>query len=653
MLTHISAQLFSQTFTPPSINSTTPAFNITSQSFQPAVSSRWINSLWFLSLILTLTSAVLGILAKQWIREYLRWNSATVQSRENVLVRQIRFEAWDEWRTSALISTVPVLLEVAIILFVCGLTVFVWTMDIVVAIVVTISAALFLLLILILTLLPAIFKRCPYRSPTAWAFIYIWNLATTAAARICRACTDRIRSQPPSSTTGQETTDDDAIFDFDYDFSGKVVDYFLPATLPSWRVNDLQDVCIRKLPGSDERTTDAVLSMTDDLCAELDITVFPGSPIYLEFPEADNTPAFRLSLNVASKVYYPALAEFRVLSRGLAWTFADSQASNARHLFLCARMIHTPGTILPNKRNILPDLLLTYAFRSLILCDSISDAAFLGALGKQIAAPLARTSTHNDLPALAWGARTILAYLRHELDSSVDIPSGIPVVQTISRRITVTDQQVAPVWVLSCALAFAIESYVGALLNAHLLELPPKAVMVQRHAQRLNELLYAFDMFVARRRWTHLIWDTIRAECSKAMANAFNTIISSRHKEQFDIRFPTTRFKLLVLAAMCSGDTTLLWQNGVICFASPNSPYSSIFARHKRISLSHRSDERRSVRDGNLLHAGRKLSPGLPRDSSWRFPHRRRGYHEGTDVRGEIIIRRRLAPSTGESRRSP
>ena len=583
VLTQMSAQLSSLTVAPQFINSTTPAFNATeSQSFQPAVSSRWINSLWFLSLILTLTSAVLGILAKQWIREYLRWNSATAQSRENVLVRQIRFEAWDKWHTSALISAVPVLLELAIILFVCGLTVFVWTLDIVVAIVATISVALLLLLITILTLLPTIFKRCPYRSPTAWAFIYLWNQATMAATHIRQAYTQRIRSCPESSSAGQEIQDDSAIFDFDYDFSGNIVDYFLPATLPSWRVSDLQDMCIRKLPGSGEKTTDATLFLADDLCAELGITVSSGSPSYLEFPEADNTPAFRLSPNVAGQVYFPALTEFRVLSRGLAWTFADLQASNIRHLFLCARTIHTPGAVTPYEYNILPDLLLAHAFRNLILWDSISDATFLHMFGWQIAAPLVGMSTRSATPTL--GARAILAYIRHELDPSMDIPGGVPILQTIPDGFFVTDKQVASVMVLKCCLAFAIESYSAALLNGHLLQLPPTAVMVRRHVQRLNELLHAFDIFVASPHWGHPIWSSIVAECSKAMANAFNAVISSQHKDQFDTRFPKARSKLLGFIANCSGNTistTPRWQNGVICLESTNSSYSSLFARRK------------------------------------------------------------------------
>lgn len=143
LLFHISTQLSSLTVVPPYINSTISPSNAGLSSFQPSAAARWINSLWFLSLILCLTSAVLGILAKQWIREYLKWNSATGAPRDNILVRQIRAEAWDDWHAPALIASIPALLELAITLFVCGLTIFLWTLDLVVAIVVTISAVNF------------------------------------------------------------------------------------------------------------------------------------------------------------------------------------------------------------------------------------------------------------------------------------------------------------------------------------------------------------------------------------------------------------------------------------------------------------------------------------------------------------------------------
>ncbi|EJD50460.1 hypothetical protein AURDEDRAFT_21558, partial [Auricularia subglabra TFB-10046 SS5] len=41
-------------------------------NFKASGSSRWINGLWFSSLVLSLAVALLSILAKQWLEEYSR-----------------------------------------------------------------------------------------------------------------------------------------------------------------------------------------------------------------------------------------------------------------------------------------------------------------------------------------------------------------------------------------------------------------------------------------------------------------------------------------------------------------------------------------------------------------------------------------------------
>lgn len=154
---------------PSAINTTISSF-INAGSFIPSTSARWINVSLFLSLTLSLAAAFFGILAKQWLREYMRWNSPLGSPRENVLVRQIRFEAWESWNLAATISTIPALLEIAMILFLIGVVILLWTLDNVVAIVVTISVLLFLSAAVAFTILPLFYRKCPYKSPTAWAF---------------------------------------------------------------------------------------------------------------------------------------------------------------------------------------------------------------------------------------------------------------------------------------------------------------------------------------------------------------------------------------------------------------------------------------------------------------------------------------------------
>ncbi|EKM58683.1 uncharacterized protein PHACADRAFT_52647, partial [Phanerochaete carnosa HHB-10118-sp] len=135
-----NSQLFSHGHTypetdyhiPPTLNMTMTSV-LESQPFSPSASARWINVLLFTSLVLSLAAALFGILAKQWIREYMLWNSPLATPRENVMVRQMRFEDWESWNVDATIATVPALLEIAMVLFLIGMVILLWTLDDIVA----------------------------------------------------------------------------------------------------------------------------------------------------------------------------------------------------------------------------------------------------------------------------------------------------------------------------------------------------------------------------------------------------------------------------------------------------------------------------------------------------------------------------------------
>lgn len=164
------------TIIPSAINSTLTSLLDTTPSM-PSPAARAINALFFISLILSIASAFFGILCKQWIREYLKWNSALALPRENVLVRQDRIEAWEAWNVAAMISSIPALLELAMMLFLCGIVILLWTLDDIVAIIITTCTAMFMIAAAAFTLLPVIYKNCPYKSPTAWACVAAYEAA--------------------------------------------------------------------------------------------------------------------------------------------------------------------------------------------------------------------------------------------------------------------------------------------------------------------------------------------------------------------------------------------------------------------------------------------------------------------------------------------
>ena len=155
------------------MNSTVPPSQ--SPPFEAPLSAVAINLLWFLSLIFSLAAGLFGILVKQWLREYLQWNTVLAPSRENVLVRQIRFEEWHKWKVPAVIAAIPAMLEVAVILFLIGMIAFVWTLQRLIAIVVTIAIAAVIFATSVVTILPVLSCHCPYRTPTGWALVVLFD----------------------------------------------------------------------------------------------------------------------------------------------------------------------------------------------------------------------------------------------------------------------------------------------------------------------------------------------------------------------------------------------------------------------------------------------------------------------------------------------
>ena len=184
----IKANPGTQTTLPPALNSTVFGL-VDSAAFSPDTSARWINTLFFNSLVLSLAAALFGILAKQWIREYLKWNTAIGDPRENVLVRQIRFEAWDDWNVEGVLWSIPFLLELAMICFLVGVDILLWTLDSVVAVAVTTLVAVFLAGVSAFTVLPIFSKRCPYKSPTAWVLLRIIWVTRNGALDLTRLIT--------------------------------------------------------------------------------------------------------------------------------------------------------------------------------------------------------------------------------------------------------------------------------------------------------------------------------------------------------------------------------------------------------------------------------------------------------------------------------
>ncbi|KAF8656468.1 hypothetical protein AX16_002519 [Volvariella volvacea WC 439] len=147
--------------------------------FVPSPYAVRINVLWFLSLSLSLAAASLGILCMQWLREYRRMLPYKFRGSETISIRQLRYQGLLDWKVPEIISALPVLLQLALIVFFIGLIDFLWSMSAVASIAVSIVFALLIGFVLVTSVIPTIQlsparkhrkvpTQCPYRSPQAW-----------------------------------------------------------------------------------------------------------------------------------------------------------------------------------------------------------------------------------------------------------------------------------------------------------------------------------------------------------------------------------------------------------------------------------------------------------------------------------------------------
>lgn len=176
ILAQISAQLASFQVNGQTITSTSPAvpFSAANPPSSPVPTSLIvINALWFTSLICSLVAASIGIFLKQWLREYT--NDMADVPQANIRIRQYRHDGLVRWRVKEIVMLLPLLLQIALMLFLMGLEQLVWTLNSTVAVVVTIFVAVSLAFSVITALLPAVAGTCPYKSPQARVFFTLWQ----------------------------------------------------------------------------------------------------------------------------------------------------------------------------------------------------------------------------------------------------------------------------------------------------------------------------------------------------------------------------------------------------------------------------------------------------------------------------------------------
>ncbi|KAK0239607.1 hypothetical protein EDD85DRAFT_787870 [Armillaria nabsnona] len=152
------------------------------------MSQVWVNGLWFTSLFLSLTTALVAVLVKQWLHHYVALPSGT--PRDWCFVRQYRFLGFQKWRVEVIVGVLPVLMHLALALFFIGLSLFLHPLRAALSWVVCMGTILLIVAYVIVTILPMCFPQCPYRTPLCdLAYppcIYVTSLVQLHYHQLCR-----------------------------------------------------------------------------------------------------------------------------------------------------------------------------------------------------------------------------------------------------------------------------------------------------------------------------------------------------------------------------------------------------------------------------------------------------------------------------------
>ncbi|KAH9954372.1 hypothetical protein BGW80DRAFT_1467817 [Lactifluus volemus] len=105
----------------------TPA---TPPPFSPPRYAIWVNSLWFLSLVISLTSALLATLLQQWARRYLTVTQPPrLSPHKRARIRSFFADGVEKFHLPLAVETLPTLLHVSLFLFFSGLLVFLFNIN--------------------------------------------------------------------------------------------------------------------------------------------------------------------------------------------------------------------------------------------------------------------------------------------------------------------------------------------------------------------------------------------------------------------------------------------------------------------------------------------------------------------------------------------
>ena len=142
--------------------------------FTPPNYAIWVNALWFLSLVISITCALLATLLQQWARRYLKVTQTRYSPHKRARIRAFFAEGVDKFLLPWAVEALPTMLHLSLFLFFGGLAVFLWNVNLTIFKLVLSWIGLCTALYGCITFIPIFCHDSPYHTPLSlpvWHFV--------------------------------------------------------------------------------------------------------------------------------------------------------------------------------------------------------------------------------------------------------------------------------------------------------------------------------------------------------------------------------------------------------------------------------------------------------------------------------------------------
>ncbi|KAJ7653027.1 hypothetical protein B0H17DRAFT_993754, partial [Mycena rosella] len=174
----------------------------------PTAASLTCNILWFISLCLSLSCALIATLVEQWARDFIQATEMRPSPITRARIFSYLYYGVQKFSMHSVVELIPLLLHSSLIFFLAGLVAFLHPVNAVI----TILSAAFLAVISIIyftfTVLPIIYSDCPYRTPLS---VVLWRVRQGILILLAKfsypqpqADTDEESSVPPCYQPSQD-----------------------------------------------------------------------------------------------------------------------------------------------------------------------------------------------------------------------------------------------------------------------------------------------------------------------------------------------------------------------------------------------------------------------------------------------------------------